>query len=170
MNILLLIVIINILYMSFFTLRLILIIKEYRIIASVVSMLEVFIYLMGLSIVLENLDKPINIVAYCLGWAIGVYAGSKIEERLALGYIVFEIVLDECNMDIADKLRSQGYGVTSWLANGREGKRVVMKVLTKRRNESKFYHYITSEYPNAFIISYEPTHFKGGFLVKALQK
>ena len=44
-------------------------------------MAEVFVYLMGLTIVLDKLDNPINIAAYCVGWGMGVYLGSKIEAR-----------------------------------------------------------------------------------------
>ena len=63
-SVLLIIVVINIVYVSLFTLRVILVFKGYRIVASILSMAEVFVYLMGLTIVLDNLDNPINIATY----------------------------------------------------------------------------------------------------------
>ena len=164
-SIILAIVVINIVYVSLFTLRVILVIKGYRLLASLLSMGEVFIYLMGLKIVLDNLDKPANIAAYCIGWALGVYLGSKIEVYLALGYIVLEVVIDSVEGNLPEKIREKGYGVTSWIADGKEGKRLVLKILAKRNCEKKLRELLTTLSPKAFIISYEPTQFNGGFLV-----
>ncbi|CEG29650.1 DUF2179 domain-containing protein [Bacillus sp. B-jedd] len=167
-SIILTIIGINILYVSLFTLRVMIVIKGYRVLASILSMGEVFIYLMGLTIVLDNLDEPINIAAYCFGWGLGVYIGSKIEAYLALGYVVVEVIVDSLDTTLPVKIREQGYGVTSWLADGKDGKRLVMKILARRNREPKLRKFITSIYPKAFMISYEPTQFNGGFLLKRL--
>jgi uncharacterized protein YebE (UPF0316 family) len=162
------IITINIIYVSLFTLRVILVIKGYRAVAALLSMGEVFVYLMGLTIVLDNLDDPVNIAAYCIGWGMGVYLGSKIESYLALGYIVIEVIVDSVEYNLPEKVREQGYGVTSWLADGKDGKRLVMKVLAKRNREQRLRKLVLSLAPGAFIISYEPTHFNGGFLLKGI--
>ncbi|MCH6264942.1 MULTISPECIES: DUF2179 domain-containing protein [Neobacillus] len=167
-SIILTIIVINVLYVSLFTLRVMIVIKGYRVLASVLSMGEVFVYLMGLTIVLDNLDKPMNIAAYCFGWGLGVFVGSKIEGYLALGYVVMEVIVEPVDCILPDKLREQGYGVTSWGADGKEGKRLVMKILAKRNREQKLKNLILSLSPKAFIISYDPTHFNGGFLLKRL--
>ncbi|MBO8171691.1 MAG: DUF2179 domain-containing protein [Bacillaceae bacterium] len=168
MGLVLIIIVINVVYVSLFTLRMILVLKNNKVLASLLSMVEVFIYLMGLSIVLDNLDKPLNILAYCIGWGTGVYLGSRIEEMLALGYVTVQIVLDSAEVNVAQALREKGYGVTSWLADGKDGKRLVMQVLAKRSNEKKLMKTIESLSPKAFVISYEPKTFKGGFWVKKI--
>ncbi len=169
MNIILIIIVINIVYVSLFTLRMIFVMKGQKMLASLISMVEVFTYLIGLNIVLENIDKPINLIAYCLGWGSGVYLGSKIEEWLALGYITLQIVVDHSEINLPMVLREKGYGVTSWLADGRDGKRMVMHVLAKRSNEKKLLATIDQLAPKAFIISYDPRTFKGGFWVRHLE-
>ncbi|KXH84086.1 DUF2179 domain-containing protein [Sporosarcina sp. HYO08] len=167
-SIVFIIIAINIIYVSLFTLRVILVIKGYRMVASLLSMGEVFVYLMGLTIVLDNLDKPINLVAYCVGWGMGVFLGSKIEARLALGYIVFDVVVDFVEIELPMKIREKGFGVTSWVADGKDGKRLVMKVLAKRSAEKRLRELVISLAPKAFIISYEPNQLNGGFLLKNL--
>ena len=157
---------INIVYVSLNTLRTIFVIKGRRLLASSLSMIEVFVYLTGLSIVLKNLDGVWNIVAYCVGYAIGVFVGSKIEEKLALGYLNIQVVVDSLQCDLPDILREKGYGVTSWIADGKDGKRLIMQVLAKRCNECYLLNFLHEIAPNAFVISYEPKHFKGGFWVK----
>jgi len=143
--------------------------KGYRLLASLISMAEVFVYLMGLTIVLDNLNNPLNIAAYCFGWGLGVLVGSKIESMLALGYVVMEVILEPIESNLPNEIRSQGYGVTSWLAEGKDGKRLVMKILAKRNRQEKLKKFILSISPKAFIISYEPTQFNGGFLLKNLK-
>lgn len=170
MSLILTIIVVNIVYVSLFTLRMIFVIKGQRLLASLLSMIEVFIYLMGLNIVLKNLDNPVNIAAYCVGFGLGVYIGSRIEEYLALGYVTIQVIVDSLECDLPAKLRDQGYGVTSWTADGKDGKRLVMQVLAKRSNETKLMELLNTFSPKAFIISYEPKNFKGGFWVKRLSR
>ncbi|QRG68797.1 DUF2179 domain-containing protein [Brevibacillus choshinensis] len=160
---------INITYVSFFTLRLLMVIKGYRFLASLVAMVEVFVYLKGLGLVLDNLDNPVNLAAYCIGWGLGVFVGSKIEEILALGYVTLQVVVDSVDLELPDKLRQSGFGVTSWVAEGRDGPRLMMQVLTKRTNEKKLWNHIYEIAPKAFVISLEPKQLKGGFWVKRLR-
>lgn len=164
-----LIIVINVAYMTMTTLRLILVIKGYPKAASILSILEVFIYLMGLTMVLDNLDNPWNMAAYCLGWGLGVYIGSLIEGKLALGYILFEIIINLEDAEIVHELRSKGYGVTSWLADGKDGQKICMTVIAKRKNEKKLRNTVLEMWPKAFIISYEPSNLSGGFLVNQMR-
>ncbi|MBD2845663.1 DUF2179 domain-containing protein [Paenibacillus sp. IB182496] len=160
------IIVINVVYVSTFTLRLILVIKGRTIAASLLSMVEVFVYLTGLNLVLDNLDNPFNMAAYCLGFGIGVYLGARIEEYLALGYLVVQVIVNELEVELPNKLRDHGYGVSSWPADGRDGKRLVMQVLVKRSNEKRLMDTIKKLSPKAFVISHEPKQFKGGFWVR----
>ncbi|MGM0882816.1 MAG: DUF2179 domain-containing protein [Bacillota bacterium] len=164
------IAVINITYVSLFTLRLIFLIKGRRGAASLLAMVEVFIYLAGLNLVLQNLSNPIHMAAYCLGFGAGVYLGSRIEEYMALGYSVVQVIADSVETTLPDKLRSYGYGVTSWQADGKDGKRLVMQVLVKRSNEKRLMASIAADAPRAFVISHEPRHFKGGFWTKMIER
>lgn len=169
MTVLLIIFLINIVYVSFFTVRLIFVMKGKKLLASILSMAEVYVYLMGLNLVLSKINEPLNLAAYCVGWGSGVYLGSKIEEWLALGYVTLQIVVDQHDQGLPQYLREKGFGVTIWHAEGRDGKRIVMQVLAKRSNEKKLVHAIQEQAPKAFVISYEPRFFKGGFWVRRLR-
>ncbi|MGE4353274.1 MAG: DUF2179 domain-containing protein [Oscillospiraceae bacterium] len=160
---------INIVYVSLNTIRTIIVIKGQRVLASVMSMAEVGVYLMGLTMVLQNLDSPINIAAYCIGYGAGVYIGSMIEQYLALGYVDVQIIVDSVDCKLPNLLRENGYGVTSWDAEGRDGARLVLHVLAKRSNEKKLLRLLHEIAPNAFVISYEPKHFIGGFWTKHIR-
>ena len=170
MQMVLIIFTINIVYVTFFTVRMILTMKGYRYIAAAVSMVEVVIYVVGLGLVLDNLDQIQNLVAYAIGYGCGVIIGTKIEEKMALGYITVNVITAEENLKLPAILREKGYGVTDWSANGLDGDRSAMQILTPRKYELKLYTLIKEIDPRAFIIAYEAKTIHGGFWVKTVRK
>ncbi|QTM98200.1 DUF2179 domain-containing protein [Sediminibacillus dalangtanensis] len=164
------ILIINIVYVSFSTIRMILTLKGRRYIAAIVSMFEITIYVLGLGLVLDNLDQIENIIAYALGFGIGVVVGSMIEEKLALGYITVNVISSDPEIEFTKQLRDKGYGVTSWYAYGMDGDRLAMQILTPRKYELQLYETIRLIDSKAFIIAYEPKQIYGGFWVKQVRR
>ncbi|MGN7176939.1 DUF2179 domain-containing protein [Paenibacillus sp. FSL R5-0490] len=164
------ILIINIVYVSFFTIRMILTLKGQRYLAAFISTIEVVIYVIGLGLVLDNLNEIQNLIAYAVGYGIGVIVGMKIEEKLALGYITVNVITKEYDRDLPKALREKGYGVTNWAANGLEGDRMALQILTPRKYELKLYQTIKELDPKAFIIAYEPKTIHGGFWVKSVKR
>lgn len=170
MQLIFIIIGINVVYVSLYTLRMIFVIKGQKVLASLLSVVEVFAYMTGLGIVLQNLDNPWNLAAYCIGYGLGVYFGSLIEEYIALGYVTVQVTVDCVEIELPAKLRECGYGVTSWLGDGKDGQRLMMQVLAKRSNERKLLQILDKLCPKAFVISYEPKNFKGGFWIKRVPK
>lgn len=164
------ILVINIVYVSLSTIRMILTLKGRRYIAAFVSMFEVVIYVFGLGLVLDNLNEIQNLLAYAIGFGIGVVCGSKIEEKLALGYITVNVISSDPDIQFTKQLRDKGYGVTSWYAYGMDGDRLSMQILTPRKYELRLYETIKQIDPKAFIIAYEPKQIYGGFWVKQVRK
>lgn len=161
---------INIVYVTFFTIRMIMTLKGYRYFAAALSVVEVVVYVVGLGLVLDNLGEIQNLVAYALGYGTGVIIGTKIEEKMALGYITVNVITTDENRMLPRLLRDKGYGVTDWDANGLEGNRKAMQILTPRKYELKLYSTIKELDPKAFIIAYEPKAIHGGFWVKTVRK
>lgn len=161
---------INIVYVTFFTLRMILTLKGYRYIAALISMVEVVIYIVGLGLVLDNLNEIQNLVAYAVGYGTGVIIGTKIEEKMALGYIMVNAISTDTKLNLPVILREEGYGVTDWHANGKQGERQALQILTPRKYELKLYARLKDLDPKIFIIAYEPKSIHGGFWVKSIKK
>jgi len=164
------ILIINIVYVSLSTIRMILTLKGRKYIAAFVSMFEIVIYVVGLGLVLDNLEQIQNLIAYAVGFGTGVVVGSKIEEKLALGYITVNVISSNPDLNFTQKIRAKGYGVTSWPAYGMDGDRLAMQILTPRKYELNLYEVIKGIDPKAFIISYEPKQIYGGFWVKQVRR
>lgn len=164
------ILVINIVYVTFSTIRMILTLKGRRYLAAIVSTFEVIVYILGLSIVLDNLDGIQNIIAYAVGFALGIITGSIIEERLALGYITVNVISSNPTLNFTDRLREEGFGVTSWTSSGMAGDRLSMQILTPRKQELRLYQLISEIDPRAFMVAYEPKHIQGGFWVKQVRR
>ena len=163
---------INFVYVTLNTLRFLLTMKGYRIIAPLLSMVEITVYILGLSLVLDRLDDPLNLLVYALGYAVGISVGIKIEDRLALGYIMVTVILpsdSEVDRQMPATLRDHGYGVTQSVAQGLEGERILLEVLSSRKNEQELYRLIKDIEARAFVISYEPKYISGGFWTKKVR-
>ncbi|WP_058306188.1 DUF2179 domain-containing protein [Gracilibacillus massiliensis] len=161
---------INIVYVSLSTLRVILTLKGRRYIAGTIGTFEIVIYTLGLGLVLDNLGEIQNLVAYGLGYGLGVVIGSMIEEKLALGYITVNVISSNPDISFTRQLREKGYGVTAWYAYGMDGDRLSMQILSPRKYELHLYETIKTIDPKAFIIAYEPKQIHGGFWVKQVKK
>lgn len=161
---------ISFVYITLNTLRFMLTMKGYRNLAPVLSVLEIIVYVVGLAMVLNRLDNVWNIIAYALGYGVGVRVGIIIEDKLALGYIMATVILPSTDSELPKILRSAGFGVTQSHAEGLEGDRLVLDILTPRNQERRLYGMITEREPKAFIITYEPKFISGGFWVKRVRR
>ena len=161
--------IINVAYVTCLTMRTILTLKGYRYVAAIVSFLEVLVYVIGLGMVMSSLDQIQNVLAYAFGFSIGIIVGMKIEEKLALGYTVVNVTSSEYELDLPRQLRDLGYGVTHNTAYGRDGKRLILQILTPRRFEAKLIETIKQIDAKAFMVAYEPRTIPAGFWAKGVK-
>jgi uncharacterized protein YebE (UPF0316 family) len=166
----LLIFLLQIILVPILSLRIIFVVKNMTILAAIFGFMEALIYVFGLSIVLSGEQSIAEMLVYALGFAAGIYLGGFIENKLALGYTTLTVNLMNKNMDLVSNLRENGFGVTVFEGMGRESIRYQLQILTKRSVEEKLITMIEQYEPHAFIISYEPRKFKGGYLLKSMKK
>jgi len=156
-------------YVPIMTLRTIFLVKNMSVAASAFGVLEALSYVFGLSLVFSGHKSILQMVVYAIGYGAGFFIGSKIEKRLAIGYTALAVNLMDINEELIRVLRCSGFGVTVFEGMGRDSKRYQLEILTKRNREEEVFVLIEEYEPKAFIISYEPRKFKGGFLVKAMK-
>lgn len=161
---------INLIYITLNTIRVILTMRGYRKVAPIMAVIEVTIYTVGLSLVMEYLSNPIYLIAYALGFGVGIYTGMLIEDRLALGYSVVYIVTNSLDHSLPESLRELGYGVTIETGYGRDGERLILTVLAPRSKETQLFKAIDELSPTAFYYSSEAKYIKGGFWTKNISK
>jgi len=94
------------------TVRIIFVSKGYRYLAPLLGFFEVFIWLMAITRILENLDRWYYYLAYCGGFATGNFIGIILEERIAIGYAAVRVISRIPADELIKQLKDAGYGVT----------------------------------------------------------
>jgi uncharacterized protein YebE (UPF0316 family) len=115
------------------TIRIIFISKGYKSIAPFVGFIEILIWIIAISRIMENLNNWICYVSYAGGFAAGNYAGMLLEERLAIGHELIRIITRKDAKDLIDSLSNKGYGVTSINARGVTGEVGVVYIIVNRK-------------------------------------
>lgn len=132
------------------TLRIVFVSKGFKILAPILGFFEVFIWLLAMSKIIENLDYWLYYIAYSAGFAIGNYVGLIIEERLALGFVNLRIITHEQGDALIKRLANEGFGVTSTDAMGTRSRVNIIYCVIKR-SDYKLVANIIKEYnPRAF--------------------
>jgi uncharacterized protein YebE (UPF0316 family) len=153
------------------TLRTVFVVKGQIKQASLLGGAEALIYVISLGIIFSDLTNYLNMVAYAVGYSGGIILGGLVENKLAIGYRTVNVSLLEKHDDLIDTLRNQGFGVTLFEGVGREEKkRYRLDIVVKRSREKELMNLLNEEVPKAFVVSYEPTGFKGGYLIKSMKR
>lgn len=146
------------------TLRHLFVVRGHRAAAAAAAFAEILIYTTALGIMLSSAMDPVRIGVFSLGYALGVYLGSIVEGRLALGSRLLSVTVDASDAGLADDLRRDGCAVTAWTAEGRDGPKTVMHVLVPRKGADHLVERIRARSPGAFVVNLEPRGFAGGAL------
>ncbi len=124
----------RILDVSVGTLRIVFITRGMRIVAPILGFIEVLIWVIVVSQVIQNINNPINFLAYAGGYAAGNYVGMYIENKLALGMILLRLITRKSADELITYLKSNNYTVTKVPAIGNEGHVEVLFTVVKRKN------------------------------------
>jgi len=152
------------------TLRIILLVRGKRYTAGALGFVESIIYLTALGFVVDKLDQPINLIMYGLGFATGNIVGSFIEERMAMGYTTAQIISMTRPEELCALLRNEGFGVTVWEGEGREGKHLVLNITLTRRELPHLLRIIDDWDLKAFVTILDAKSTKGGYLLRRKAK
>lgn len=161
----------QLLYVPLLTLKTIFIVKGKKRLATVISILESYIFVYVLGIMVSNLGNPVNMFCFVIAYAGGVYVGCILEEKMAIGYRTVSVNLLKRNNILIKNLKKAGFGITLFEGEGINGdKRLRLDILTSRQREKDLIKIIEIEEPKAFIVSYEPTNFRGGYIINQIKK
>jgi uncharacterized protein YebE (UPF0316 family) len=170
MSHIILILILQLCYVPMLALRTISMVKKLTLLTAFFGFLEAIIYVFGLALVLTGDQSTLAMIVYALGFSLGLIVGIKIEDRIAIGYRLVQANIKSNNHPLIQALREHGYGVTVYQGDGREGTRTMLDILTTRSKEKSLFQLIESFEPQAFITSFEPTRFKGGYIEQIMKK
>lgn len=166
----LLILILQLCYVPMLALRTISMVKKLKVLTAFFGFLESLIYVFGLAIVLSGDQSILAMLVYAVGFALGLIVGIYIESKIAIGYTTTIVNISRKNNDMTTYLREKGFGVTVFQGEGKDSARYRLEILSKRTRELELLEAINQFEPTAFVISYEPTRFQGGYMAAMMKR
>lgn len=148
--------------MTLATLRTLFLVRERSWVAGAIGFGEALIYIVALNLVFRHLNSVWSFFFYAGGFACGNVLGSLIEQKLAIGYLVVQIIPRQDADSMAERLRDAGFGVTVWEAEGLEGKHRVLNAVIRRRDRDRLFSLVKEIDDRTFIAVSEARSKEGG--------
>ncbi len=132
------------------TIRIVMVSKGQKTVAPLLGFFEIFIWLLAISKIFENLDNWLCYFAYAGGFATGNYIGLIIEEKLAVGIIKIQIITRKKAGTLIENMKAAGYGITYHEAQGSNEKVSIIYSIIKRNEIQKVQEIVKTTNPKAF--------------------
>ncbi|MBN8637735.1 MAG: DUF2179 domain-containing protein [Anaerolineae bacterium] len=159
-----LLILLRILNTGIGTVRLILVTRQQKVLASLLAIVEALLFALSIGSVANDLNNVLNLAAYCGGFAIGNYIGMIIERRFITSYMTVNIITPQRGHEIALALRQHGYGVTETLGEGHQGAVTMLRSVVLNRDVPKVLQVVGEMQEDAFVAVEEARSVYRGWL------
>ena len=149
---------------SLSTVRILLAVRGQRLLVPLIGMFEVMVWLFAAGNAMQHLDSPLHLIGYATGFGTGSLVGLWIEEKLAIGFATVRVITTQIGLEMAEGLRTQGYGVTEFAAKGRTGPVEVIYLVVPRREIERVLREVDRWDPTAFVTVEQPRDIRWGWM------
>ena len=120
---------------------------------ALLGFIESAIWVVAISQVIKDLNDPLLIIGYALGFAAGTISGSYIESTIAIGNVVVRVFIErnENSELLANKLRANNFGVTVINGQGKDGEVSIAWCVTPRKKVKEILNIVSEITPDAYI-------------------
>jgi len=132
------------------TIRIVFISRGDKWISPILGFIEVIIWVLAIRQILYNLSNVVGYVAYAGGFATGNFIGMLIEEKIALGKRVVQIITQKDASKLIKFLTRKGYGITNIPAEGSRGNVNVIYTIIDRSDMERVIQLVERINPGAF--------------------
>ncbi|UCC30066.1 MAG: hypothetical protein JSU86_17945 [Phycisphaerales bacterium] len=146
------------------TLCMICTVRGHKLLAVLVSFVEIVIWVYAASSVLTHLDNLANVVAYAGGFATGRALGMWVESKLALGTEALTFISQGSAQAVAERLRFADHCVTTLTGNGRDGPVAICHAILPRKLASSAIRMAREVDPDVVVTVEDVRTTAGGYL------
>jgi uncharacterized protein YebE (UPF0316 family) len=122
----------------FGTVRLIMMVKNKKILTVVIGFFESAIAItIAITVVSRAVKEGINIymiLSYAAGFALGLFIGMLISQFLSKDILSINIISRSHGKEIEETLRDKGFGMTSYNGNGKDGDLKVLHIICNKNS------------------------------------
>ena len=141
-------------------------VKGQRLAATALGFLECVIWGLVVSTIIGTLgDDLFLLFFYCIGYATGLFLGSLIESKLALGTSNLQLIANDENMQkITEYAKAAGKGYTVFEGHGSVEKMNMILIVLPRKEMRKILRDIRSICENkVFVVASDVSKHSGGY-------
>ena len=122
---------------------------------ALLGFIESAIWVVAISQVIKDLNDPLLIIGYALGFAAGTISGSYIESTIAIGNVVVRVFIErnENSELLANELRANDFGVTVINGQGRDGEVSIAWCVVPRKKVKELLNIVSEITPDAYVIT-----------------
>lgn len=141
-------------------------VKGQRAKAAGLGFLECTIWGLVISTIIGTLgDNLFLLLFYCIGYATGLFLGSTIESKIALGTSNLQLIANDENTEkITEYLKEKGRGYTVFDGHGSVDRMNMIFIVLPRRETAKLLRKIRKICDNkVFVVASEVSKYAGGY-------
>lgn len=141
-------------------------VKGQRLKAAGLGFLECTIWGLVISTIISTLgDNIFLLLFYCVGYAVGLFTGSTIESKIALGTSNLQLIAnDESTQIIIEYIKEQGKGYTVFEGYGSKDKMNMILIVLPRKEMPKILREIREKCNNkVFVVASDVSKYAGGY-------
>lgn len=134
------------------TLRIVFVSRGKKSLAPVLGFFEVFIWIVVISQILQNVNNIVAYIAYAGGYAAGNYIGMHIEERIAMGIQIIKVFSPKDLSTLQKQLNMENFGTTLIAGDGSAGKVSILYAVINRKTFAKVEQVLMKFDPSLFYV------------------
>lgn len=139
-------------------------VKGKDLVAALIGLVEITVWFL---IVKEALNTDNNsiwiVIAYALGFSVGTYMGGKISKRFIKSNLEVQVILSSKDNNIVNKIREEGYGVTTIVVNGSKNEKYMLYIQIKNQSLEHLKDIIKKLDKKAFMVINETKYVENGY-------
>ncbi|MFO8174677.1 MAG: DUF2179 domain-containing protein [Gemmatimonadota bacterium] len=136
---------------SLATIRMLLILRNQKVLAPIIGFFEVLIWIFAAGVAIQHLESPLHLLGYAGGFAAGNWVGLWLEGKMALGLAALQVFTPSHGSEVAETLREIGHGVTQFTGKGKNGPVEVVYSVVKRKDAREAMSVVHALDKDAFI-------------------
>ncbi len=148
------------------SLKTVMMVKGQRLNSALLGFVECIIWGLAVSTIIGSLgDDYLLLVFYCFGYAAGLYLGSTLEGRIALGTSNLQIIAnDEATEKICAYLKENNRGFTVFEGHGSTQKMNMIFIVLARKEIAKVSKAVRAAAgSNVFVVADDVSNYTGGY-------
>ena len=144
------------------TIRVHFIVRQKKTLATLIGFVEVSIFILIVSRVIQDIQHWPYVLAYAGGFATGTLLGMHLTEVLSRQMVQVTVISHEHSGEVETALRQAGFGLTRYGGIGRNGSVHVLDVVCASQGLADLIETVTRSDPTAFLYSQELSSLRGG--------